>query len=489
MAQQAAQLAATLAMIGAITVLARQLSLSEFGTYGLLVSFTVYVFFVQASISTAAVSALAGAEDDNTREQAFSTALVLYIFAGLAAGVLLAAGGSVLLRLFDIPARLHHQAQVGVLALGVVTCLTWPVKVFQDVLRGSERFVASATAEIVGYAAFAAVLIALALAPAPLWLLVATGASAPLVVGAASAGMVVLTGLPVRFGRSAVTAESTRALLGMSKHLSVSGISAIVIYSLDRAVLAVFRPAAVVALYEGPVRVHNLVQQLNAAFSVPVLPAASRYLAEGDAQRTRDLLIRGTRYSLAAIVPITLALMILARPLLTVWLGPEFGVASTAMTILLAYWLINAGLTVAGGMLIAAGRARELAVYAAAVAALNLAFSLALTPSLGLNGVVLGTTLSYVVSCPFFLALTLSAFPVTVVEFAREAWIPAYLTGAVIAAGLLAARLSLPLDTLPAVLATGLLAVLAYWAIYYLVWLRPSERVLVRNVALAVVRR
>ena len=51
-------------------------------------------------------------------------------------------------------------------------------------------------------------------------------------------------------------------------------------------------------------------------------------------------------------------------------------------------------------------------MYAVAVALLNVVLSLALTPSLGLNGVVLGTTISNIAGFPFFMAMTLSAFPV-----------------------------------------------------------------------------
>jgi PST family polysaccharide transporter len=489
LAQQAVQVVATLTMLGVITVLARRLSLQEFGTYGLLVSLTAYVLFIQGSIATAAVKAVAEASDQASRDRAFSTATVLYAAAGLGAGILLAAVGSALLRLFKIPAHLEHQAEISVFALAALTCVSWPLKVFQDVLRGRQQFVDSAAAEIAGYLVFATVLIGLVLHGAPLWLLVFAGASAQFIIGATSAVIVLLTRLPYRFTTAALSGESARRFLHMSTYLSIGGISGIVIYSLDRAILATFRSSTIVALYEGPVRAHNVIQQVNASLSIPVVPTSARYQTEGDAQRIHDLLLRGTRYSLAAVVPLVVTLMVLARPILEVWLGPKYAVAATAMTLLVSYWLINAGMTVAGGMLIAAGRARVLATYATGVAVLNLVLSLALTPSLGLNGVVLGTTISYLVAFPFFLAVTLSTFSVNLKEFAREAWVPAYLTGALVATLLLILRLSVELDSLARVAGAGLVAVVGYWAIYYVAWLRPSERLLVKNVAVALVRR
>jgi O-antigen/teichoic acid export membrane protein len=221
----------------------------------------------------------------------------------------------------------------------------------------------------------------------------------------------------------------------------------------------------------------------------PVVSASASYTVRKDAARARDLLLRGSRYTLAATVPLTIAVMILARPILRVWLGPRFAVASTAMIILVSYWLVNGSTGVAGRMLIAVGRVRTIAVYAGAVAIVNLALSLALTPSLGLNGVVLGTAVAYLLAFPVFVWITVSTFPVRLAELSREVWLPAYSTGVVMSAGLLAVRLSVPLDSVPSVVAAAAVAVLAYWVTYYVVWLRPSERVLVKAVARAALLR
>jgi O-antigen/teichoic acid export membrane protein len=480
-AQQVTQAVATLSMLVAVAVLARRLTLPELGTYGLLVSLTSYVIFAQASVEVVAVKAIAEAADQPARDEAFSTAVTLYALAGVAAGALIATAGTLLLGLFNIPNGLHHEALVSVFALGAITAVGWPLKVFQDVLRGEQSFVASALAESAAVLLSGAALVGLALSGAALWMLVAAGASVPLFVGAVSALVVRLRQLPFRYRRTAVTLHTVRGFLALSVNLVFSGIADLVVYSLDRAVLASFRSTAAVGLYEGPVRAHNLILQVQSGLATPVVSVSARYAAQRDVQRTRDLLLRGTRYMLAAVVPPTLVLTILAKPILLTWLGPRFGAASTAMSILVGYWLINAGTTVPVRMLITAGRARAVAIYAGAVALVNLALSLALTPSLGLDGVVLGTALAYVLGFPFFIRLTLRAFPISLAELAREAWLPAYATGAVIATALLAVRLTVTLDTISKLLPVALFALLVYWAIYYVAWLRPGERLLVKS--------
>src|SRR5262249_8166019 len=152
----------------------------------------------------------------------------LYALTGLAAGGLIAVGGTAVLGLFGIPPGLEHEAQVSVLALGALTVVGWPMKVFQDVLRGSQLFVASATAEGAAVAVVAVALIGLAVGGAALWILVAAGASVPLVTGALSAVVVALKRLPYRFKRKAVSRDSARGFLGLSGYLFVGGIADLV---------------------------------------------------------------------------------------------------------------------------------------------------------------------------------------------------------------------------------------------------------------------
>ena len=120
-----------------------------------------------------------------------------------------------------------------------------------------------------------------------------------------------------------VSRADLRGFLGVSAYMFFISSSDVLISSLDRTVLAAFRPAATVGLYEGAVRLNNLVRAFTGSLSVTLLPVSSRLAAEGDRSRERELLVRGTRYMLAAVVPPTVTLMVLADRLLAAWLGSE----------------------------------------------------------------------------------------------------------------------------------------------------------------------
>ena len=479
----------TIAMLGVVTVLARRLSLSEFGVYGLLISIPTYMLIAQSSVEVAAIKGLAQAAGQEDRDRVFTTAIALYACLGLLTGLGIAFGGRALLGVFHIAPALRTQARLGLVCLGAVNLVGWPAKTAQDVLRGSHRFVASAVAESTALLAFAALMIASVTLGAPLWAIATIGGALPLLIGLSAVVVLRTLGLPYRLAPSRLSARYTRTFISASAYLLLSGIADLVIYSLDRAILGAYRPVATVGLYEGPVRTHNLIRQLQGTLVVAVMPAAATYVANGDSARLRELLTRGTRSVMFVTVPLTATFMILAGPLLYLWLGPRFEAAATAMAILVGYWLIAAASGVGCSMLVAAGRIRLIALFSAAVAAVSLALSLILTPPLGLDGVVLGTSIPNALSVPIILRIYCRAFDVPVGSFLREALLPAYAAGGVLAAIEICGHIFLPVYRPGVLLGLVALALCVYGAIVYRLSLRASERLLIRTVLAAVRHR
>jgi O-antigen/teichoic acid export membrane protein len=260
-------------------------------------------------------------------------------------------------------------------------------------------------------------------------------------------------------------------------------LSNLAMYASGRIVLGAYRTPTAVGLYEGPVRAHNLLYALGGALAVPTVPTASRYVATGDDRRLRELAVRGSRYTLALFVPLCVTLMTLAEPILEVWLGQRYSDGATALTILVAYWLLYGAVVVTPGFLAGAGRAREAARIMVVIAVCNLAIALLLTPELGVEGPALATAIPFVVAFPVMLRLGMRAAGVPLGELARRAFAPAYLLGAALALTLLALRTGLDPRTLPVVAAAAVGGVLAYWAAFYALVLDPDERALVRGLA------
>jgi O-antigen/teichoic acid export membrane protein len=173
--------------------------------------------------------------------------------------------------------------------------------------------------------------------------------------------------------------------------------------------------------------------------------------------------------------------MVLAEPILDVWLGDRYGGGAAALAILVSYWLVYGGLIVSPGFLVGAGRARDIGLVMAGAAVLNLGLSLVLTRELGIEGPALGTAIPFFLAFPLLLRVGLAASGAPLGDLARRAWLPAYSLGVVLAGVLVAIRLGLDPETLPAVLAAAVGGVLAYWVGFYAFVLDPDERALVRG--------
>jgi O-antigen/teichoic acid export membrane protein len=478
--QQVAQGSGLLVLLAIVTLLARRLSVAELGAYGLVASLAGYLLVFRNSVASSAVRAMAAAPGGEERARMFSTAAALYAAVGLVTGVLLAAVGLVLAEAI-LSGELARQARVGALVLGGVTAVGIASTIYLDALRAERLFVRAASVEIAGVALHLAVMLALILGGADLGLVIGLSGGMPLMSGTLSAIVVRRTLPALRLERAGVTRERAGEVVPTAGYLLAAEVSNLVIYGLDRVVLGAFGTPRTVGLYEGPIRSHNLLYALGGALTIPTVPTASRYVAEGERRRLRELAMRGSRYTLALFVPLCVTLMALAEPLLSVWLGDRYTAGATALTILVSYWLLYGALLVTPGFLVGVGHARELARVLVTVGLANLALSLALTPSLGLEGPALGTAIPFVLAFPVLLRLALAAAGAELSELARRAWVPAYSLGALLAGALVGIRLVLDPSGVAAVAAIALAGVGGYWLAYWVMWLDQGERALVRG--------
>ncbi len=477
--QQIAQGAGLVVLLAIVTILARRLSVAELGAYGLVASLAGYLLVLRNSVASSAVRAMASVVGDE-RRMVFSAAAALYAVAGLATGVLIAGAGLLIAGLI-LEGDLASDARTGALGLGALTAVGVAASVWLDALRAERQFARAAGTEIAAVLLYLASMLALIFADAGLGALIAASGALPLYSGTLSALVAGRLGLGLRVRPAAVTRARVMAIVPTAGWLLVIELCNVAVYAFGRVILGAYRSPAAVGQYEGPVRAHNLLYALGGALAVPVVPTASRYVAAGDQRRLRDLVVRGTRYTLALFVPVCVTLIVLAEPILDAWLGDRYGGGGVALAILVSYWLLYGGLVVTPGFLVGAGRAREVARIMLCVAAANLVLSLVLTPELGVEGPAVGTAVPFVLAFPLMLRLGLGASGASVGDLSRRAWAPNYALGAALAALLVLGRAALPMDLTTAVVGLAAGGVLIYWAAFYGLVLDSDERALARG--------
>jgi O-antigen/teichoic acid export membrane protein len=466
-------------MFVVLAVLARELTLDEIGVFGLLNSLAGYLLIVQNAAAGAGVRALAAATGEEQRRSAFASVIVLYLLAASAAGVLLALLGLALAETLSPAAALAADLREGAALLGLVTFAGWPLLAQRDVLRACGRLGAAAGAEVVAVLAYAALVIGIAAAHAPLALIIGAGGTIPLFAGLACTVIAARLGVRERFVPALFDRDRARALATTAFSISLADAATTAVYVVNRAVLGSFGSAAAVGLFEGPVRANNLLRSLTSALTTSSLPAGSELAARDDRRALHGLVLRGTRYSLALLVPVIVTGMVLAKPALRAWLGPDFTEGSSAMAILLAPWLLTATTGVGAAVLIATGRSRDLARWAGAVAAASIALGLVLVPPFDLDGAALASAIPSLALFPLLARPALAAAGASAGEVARHALLPSWTAGAAVAAAAGAVRLAWDPVSAPVVLATGAGGCALGWLLIYLVFFDGAERALV----------
>ncbi len=478
--QQLAQGSGLLALLAIVTLLARRLTIEELAAYGLVSSLSGYLLVLRNSVASSAVRAMAAATDRDERADVFAAAASMYRIVGLATGALIALV-AVVIAATVLDGALASDARIGGIGLGALMAVGIAASINLDGLRAERMFPAAAGAEIVAVGLFLVLMVTLILADADLALIIALSGALPLLSGVICAGLIVRAGLPFQLFRPGAVRRHRDEIVPTGGWLLVIELSNLAMYASGRIVLGAVKTPRAVGLYEGPVRAHNLLYALGGALAVPTVPTASRYVAEGDDRRLRELAVRGSRYTLALFVPLCVTLMVLSKPIIGVWLGERYTDGAAALSILVSYWLVYGALIVTPGFLVGAGEARAAGLTLACAAVLNLGLALALTPSLGVEGPAVATAGAFGVVLPLLLRIGLRASGAELSDLLRRAMLPAYAAGALLAGALAGIRFGLEPDTLPAVAGVAIASVLGYWAAYYALVLDPPERELVRG--------
>jgi O-antigen/teichoic acid export membrane protein len=113
--------------------------------------------------------------------------------------------------------------------------------------------------------------------------------------------------------------------------------------------------------------------------------AASRLL------RLQAIFLQGTKLSLATVIPIGGALMLMATPLVHAWVGPAFAGSVIVIQLLTITVIVRVGSATAHTVLKGAGQHRLVAYTTIIASVINLSLSIAFVRSMGLAGVALGT--------------------------------------------------------------------------------------------------
>jgi O-antigen/teichoic acid export membrane protein len=448
-----------------VPLLVRGLGATAFGTWALLQTFSAITGWLSLAdlgvgiAVTRAVADRAAVDDHAGVGRAVGSALAIAAAIGLGcAAVLAVAGRALMAGAFRVPDHLRDDLRLALLPFAVQVLFELVGSVAGSCLDGLQRIDRSRALD----AGRRTVVIGAAVATA-----LATERLAPTVAAAAAATVVATVVALVALGRelgAGRRARPHRATAGQLLHYGrrvwlLNG-TGVLHRTMDRTIVgAVLGPAAV-ALVEVATQVQNGVAAVLSASSYAATSSAAWVQARDDRDRLRELLVRGTKYTCLATLPLCGLVAVLGGPLLDAWLPDRYGEAAGLIALAVAYLAIQAPLATGSNLLLGVGRAGAILRPAALAVVVNLAASIALVHAYGIAGAFVATIVSSLVLTPLLARAVADATGVGIGTVVRASVVPALppAVAATAAAGAVAVAGLGPLVTLVAGFAVGTVA-------------------------------
>jgi O-antigen/teichoic acid export membrane protein len=458
----------TLTVVGVLLLplLIHSIGKDSTGLFTYATTLTGYFTAVELGLATSVTkyTAQLRAADDNERlNSVLRGSLLLMIGIGAAIALLLAglalfAGRS----LFNEPS-LRHQAIPALLVASGLSLLYWPARLGTATLEGLERYdvrsvvgIAIAVINLAGIAGITAWTHSVTVLVA--WF------TTLLILEGAICGVIAWPQLGVRRGIGSWRGNHLREVMGFGSALFLIGMADTIVYALDRTIVAGFVGAAGIVIYEVALRPHNGIRAISALAGSALVSTATRMVAENRPDRLRELVLFGSLAGVVITTPVVVLVMVLAKPLVVIWLGPSYARYDIYIQLFVSYWLIHANTGVLGSAVTGIGRMRTFVIMSLASSFVTLAISIPLTASVGTIGVIWGIVIPSWLGLPIWMHFALRMTGVSWGEYLRNVVLPGYGVLAAWSAPIIALRLALHPESFGEVAIFGVVAVIAYWA-------------------------
>ena len=420
------------------------LGTSAYGLWMLTASVTAYFSVLDLGYSGALVKFVAqyrARRDYTALNEILSTTFVVFAAFGVVTYLVAIVMAVFLGKFFQLTPDQVHVGRIVLLIISLNVAAGTAFSVFGGVINGFQRYDLNNVVGTVSSVVTAAVNVAVLAAGFGLVELVAATTLVRVLtyfVYRANAYRV-FPGLRIRLGW--FRRERLREVTMFSVYMLLIDWANKLNYSVDALVIGAFLSTSAVAVWTVGQRLAEVTQRLTNQLNDVLFPTVVDNDSAARMGRLQAIFIQGTRLSLATVIPMGGAMMLMAEPLVQAWVGPEFSASVLVLRLLSLTVIVRVGNATASTLLKGAGQHKLVAFTNVAAAFANLALSIAIVKPLGLPGVAIGTLV------PVCLASTLVIFPagcrrveLSIGRALREAVWPALWPAAVMTAFVLATR-------------------------------------------------
>ena len=373
---------------------------SAYGLWILVASVTVYFSMFDLGYGVALVRFAAryrAKGDTKGLNEIISTMFCVFSAVGLVTFALAVLISLNLEKFFPLTPDQARTGRIVLLFISSYVALQFPASVFGGIVNGFQRVYLNGIVAFVTTLVVAAVNVIVLLSGYGLAELVAATTAVRIlsIFAYALNAYRVFPDLRIRPGY--FKRERLREITGFSVFILIIDIANKLNYSTDAIVIGAFLGTSAVAIWAVAQRVIEIVQRISDQLNAVLFPVVVDNATVQRLDRLQEILVQGTRLSLAMVVPMATVLGLTARPLVMVWVGPQFAASVNIIYILSIVVALRVGNATSAVILKGSDLHKFLAVSNLSMAVGNLVLSVLLVRFYGLIGVAIGTLIPMIV--------------------------------------------------------------------------------------------
>jgi O-antigen/teichoic acid export membrane protein len=171
-------------------------------------------------------------------------------------------------------------------------------------------------------------------------------------------------------------------------------IIALCAFQVDHLIIAYFLPVSVVATYAIVTKLFYQLRKIYGLLLGVVTPFVYEAHHKQDHAFIERVVLKGTRYVNIGYIPLIILAMVISTPLITLWMGEEFGREGRWSTFFLSQYLFSPVIGVVGTVAIGMSKVKAHQVYGFFAAGFNVVLSIIAVQFYGFVGVLIGTVVS-----------------------------------------------------------------------------------------------
>jgi len=176
---------------------------------------------------------------------------------------------------------------------------------------------------------------------------------------------------------------------------------------LGKFLIGIFHPISFVTYFTIPYTLASKLWAIPSSIISAIFPATSELFSRNQAKILQELHLRSTKYVMAVVVPISVLLIVFAKEILGLWMGPDFAVKSAfSLRILASAILISCSAQTSVIAARGAGRPDIPAKIQVLQAVINIALCFLLIPRWGINGIAMAWLVHHIVCMPMIIGIT-----------------------------------------------------------------------------------